>query len=181
MRYCEKTWRNVSLAVHLSHCHSLCALLCPTPRRPRMFGALRFPPLRGDSCCERGATTAAWPRSAPNPWPCHPMEGGRRAVWISSHTRMSTNKRVKLSLGFSWLRVLESAWFDFIAPQLKKKKKRSIQVFCHAWCVFFIYHAWLQLLSVCKNNSKWLNVEIVLFQPLPPSTQFILHSPPPFL
>lgn len=161
MKFCKKTQRKVSLAVHLSHCHSLCALLCLTPRRPRMFCALRFPPLRGDSCCERGATTAAWPQSALNPWPRHPMEGGRRAVRISSYTRMSTNKQVKLSLGFSWLWVLECAWFYCIALKKKKKKKRSIQVFCHAWYVFFFfYHARLQLLSACKNKSKWLHVEV---------------------
>lgn len=43
-----------------------------------MFDALRFPPLHGDSCCERGATTAAWPRAdlTHDPAPA-PMEGGR--------------------------------------------------------------------------------------------------------
>lgn len=85
MKYCKTTWRKVylkpfSLAVDPSHCHSLSPFVLAVPLGGRgLFGALRFPPLYRDSCCEQGATTAAWPRCSPEPWPCHPVEGGRGA------------------------------------------------------------------------------------------------------
>lgn len=65
-----------------------------------LFGARRFPPLYWDCCCERGATTAAWPRCSPDPWPRHPMVGERRGASNLAATQACLkNKRGKTSSG----------------------------------------------------------------------------------
>lgn len=117
-----------------------------------LFGARRFPPLYWDCCCERGATTAAWPRSSPDPWPRHPMVGERRGASNLAATQACLkNKRGKTSSGVC---LLIRFFFSL---------EHAMPCMCPLTPHFILIHG----LWVYLNSGAFINI--------------FLHSPPPFL